>query len=319
MFRPFTQRNHRAEHESVLDVRLHEPPSRQARRRTVLGAFVACLGLGGALYGGLHAWRWAEQQLFDGGLFSLQSLQISTEGVWLRPDQVRFWAGVKEGENLLRLDLPRIRRDLELIPQIETVSVERVLPHLLRIHVTERDPIAQVQSVEPEGANGLAPATFYLDRAGMVMPPLPVTRSSPELTRAFEDLPILRGISPAELQPGRILLTLSVRRALKFVEQFGRSPLANQCVVRSVDLSRPDLLRITTRHGAEITLTRNDLDTQIERWRLVHEAGLRLSKALASLDLSVTNNCPVLWLQTTQIPPSSPKPTTPARFRRRHV
>ena len=45
--------------------------------------------------------------------------------------------------NLFALDLSRVKRDLELVPAIESADVERILPHTLKICVTEREPIAQ--------------------------------------------------------------------------------------------------------------------------------------------------------------------------------
>ena len=50
---------------------------------------------------------------------------VQTDGV-IAPDQLRRWARVKPGENLFALDLARVKRDLELVPLIESVSVERV-------------------------------------------------------------------------------------------------------------------------------------------------------------------------------------------------
>ena len=42
---------------------------------------------------------------------------------------------IKPGDNLLALDLAKVKRDLEMTPLIESASVERVFPHGLRILV----------------------------------------------------------------------------------------------------------------------------------------------------------------------------------------
>ena len=64
-------------------------------------------------------------------------------------DQLRRWAGVKPGENLFALDLARVKRDLEMVPLIDSVSVERVLPRTLRIRVTEREAGGAGQCAPP--------------------------------------------------------------------------------------------------------------------------------------------------------------------------
>jgi hypothetical protein len=249
----------------------------------------------------------------------LTSLEITTDGIWLKPEQIRQWTGIREGDNLLLIDMTQIRRELELIPQVESVSVERVLPHVLRVDVTERDPILQVQAIQPEGEAGLAPAVFYLDRAGVVMPPLPTPRAATSVVQAFEALPILRGLSNADLRPGAALDSRPLRAVLELLAAFEPSPLATQVDLQVIDIASPDVMRLTTSAGAEITLAYDRVLPGLARWCLVHQTGGRLSKAVASLDLAVTNNCPVLWLEPSAVPPPKPKPAKPPRLSRKHV
>src|SRR5580692_6029024 len=72
-----------------------------------------------------------------------------------RPARWR-WTGVKEGANLIGLDLASVKRNLELVSVIDSVSVERVLPHTLRVRVTERQPIAQVNVPQADSAGGIS-------------------------------------------------------------------------------------------------------------------------------------------------------------------
>src|ERR1041385_7463557 len=44
---------------------------------------------------------------------AITQIDIETDGV-LSPEKIREWARVKEGDNLLAIDLARIKRDLEL-------------------------------------------------------------------------------------------------------------------------------------------------------------------------------------------------------------
>src|SRR6476646_3537149 len=66
---------------------------------------------------------------------AIDEIEIETDGV-LSPEKIREWARVKKGENLLAVDLARLKRDLELHPLIEAAAAEKILPRRLRISIT---------------------------------------------------------------------------------------------------------------------------------------------------------------------------------------
>ena len=139
-----TQKNRRLNRGHVLDVKLRSDQVRATRTRLA----VLALGVAFGTFLGLYLlWRtgdWALDRLvYENRTFAIQQIEVQTDGV-IAPDQLRLWARVKPGDNLLALDLARVKRDLELVPLIGSVSVERILPRTLRIRVTEREPVAQV-------------------------------------------------------------------------------------------------------------------------------------------------------------------------------
>lgn len=313
------KRNRRLERTEVLEVKLRSEPARRARRRAVAGALLlALLGLGVA-FGSTVGWSWLRGRLLDTDLFALRNIEIVTDGNWITPDQVRYWAAIEEGDNLLWVDIDRIRRDLELVPQIESASIERVLPHLLRLRITERLPVAQVLGLQPASGGDLAPVVYYLDAAGVVMPPLPATRHDSAWGEALATLPVIRGVNRAELRPGGTLTSRAVRAGLQLVQDFDRSPLSVQCTLKTIDVASPEILVVRTDDGAEVTFGLEQIGLQLERWALVREAGARASRFVATLDLSVANNCPVLWQETAPAPPPKPKAAKPSILRRKHV
>lgn len=312
-------RNRRLDRGSVLDVKVRAAPSRQARRQMILLALgLAVLAVVGTALA-FRGWEIVRHRLLDSKLFALTSIEITSDEVWLTREQIRHFAGVHEGENLLQIDMSRIRRDLQLIPQVESVAVERVLPHVLRLQVTEREPVLQIHAIQPEGRDGMAPVVFYLDREAVVMPPLPSTRVSPNVVQSCEALPVLRGISNAELRPGVAIRSRTVQAALRLLDSYEPSPLAAWVELGVIDIASPDVMRVTTRQGAEVILPYEQIEQAVDRWHLVHEAGARSSRAVASLNLAVTNNCPVLWLEASLVPPPRLKPAKPQRPHRKHV
>jgi cell division septal protein FtsQ len=314
-----SERNRRHERSSVLGVRRRAEPLRRGRRRLVLAAFcVAVLALGTAM-AGRQVLGWARQQILDTGLFALTTIEVSTDGNWVTTEEVRRWAGVSEGANLLTVDLARIRRDLELVPQIQSASVERVLPHLLRLRVAEREPLARVQGLALEDSGGFAPTTYYLDAEAVVMPALPGGGASPAFQQSLETLPVVRGLAQRELCPGQRIVSPSAQTALRVLANLEQSAMAGQTEVKTIDVSLPDVLVLTTVDGASVTLALDRLEQQLQRWRWVRDAGLRLAKAVAHLDLSLTNNCPVIWVEATNLPPAKPRTVNPPRGGKRHV
>jgi len=180
MFFTRKPKNRRLEREHVLDVKLRSSQRRQLRFRqsSVLlgGAFSIFFGLFGAWRGG----EWLIRHfLTENPAFAIHQLDVQTDGI-ISIEQLRRWAGVRLENNLLELDIARVKRDLELMPAIESVDVERVLPHTLRIRVTEREPIAQFQFPQIRAGGVYGGGVYLLDAKGCVMAPLePQQRSVP--------------------------------------------------------------------------------------------------------------------------------------------
>jgi cell division septal protein FtsQ len=206
---------------------------------------------------------------------------------------------------LFALDLTRVKRDLELVPAIETAAVERVLPHTLKIRVVEREPIAQIQS-------------YLLDAEGVAMTPLePQQRTLP--SQPGERCAIITGVSPTELRAGKQVESPQVRAALKFLTAFEHSAMAPLVEIARVDVTAPDVLHVTTTQQNEIVFRMTDFEKQLNRWWLVHIRGQEQARQIASLDLSVVENIPLRWLDVAAVPPSPAKPKRVSPYKKKHV
>ena len=299
-------KNRRLGRDYVLDVKLRSSKVRAARARMAVWAVVACFA---TLFGAVvlwHAGEWAlDRMVYQNPAFAIQDIDVQTDGV-IAVDQLRRWMRVKPGQNLLALDLDRVKRDLEMVPQVQSASVERILPHALRVRVTEREPLAQVVVARPGPRNTINTAVYQLDAEGYVLVPLePRQRSSPP-AQWEQRLPLISGLNPNDLQAGRRLDSPSVQAALHLIASFDQSSMAALVELKRVELSAPDTLVVTTGQGSQITFGLSELDQQLRRWRAVFELGQRMSKAIASLDLAVSNNVPVSWLEASVQPAPAP-------------
>ena len=89
--------------------------------------------------------------------------------------------------------------------------------------------------------------------------------------------------------------------------------------IERIDVSVPEILKVTTTQKAEITFSLNQFDVQLRRWRLISDRFGKWGKAIATLDLSISNNLPVHWVAAGAFPPAPPHPLKPLRPKRKHV
>jgi cell division protein FtsQ len=312
-------KNRRLGREQVLDVKLRSSQVRAARTRMgaiALGALFATIF---GLYLVYRTGDWALNRLvYENEAFAIQEVDVQTDGV-ISLDELRRWTGVKPGANLLALDLASVKRDLELVPLVQSVSVERILPRTLRIRVAEREPMAQVNVPRPRPGGGVDLAVYQLDASGYVMLPLDLRQRAILLNQPGDALPAICGVNSTELQPGRRLGAPQVQAALRLIMAFDQSPMAGLVDLRRVDVSSPEVLVVTTGQGSEVTFGLADLEQQLRRWRDIFDLGQTMSKAIAGLDLAVTNNIPARWNEASAVLPVAPKSTKPLRPRKKHV
>jgi cell division septal protein FtsQ len=315
------RKNRRLNRGHVLDVKLRSDQVRATRTR------LAAIALGvmfGTVFGLYLLWRtgaWAlDKFIYENSTFAIQSIEVQTDGV-IAPEQLRRWTNVKPGANLIALDLASVKRNLELVPAIDSdsVQVERVLPRTLKVRVKERVPVAQVNVPTAGGAGGIAFAVFQLDLNGFVMKPLdPRLRVIP-LSQMSAQLPVVTGLNVYDLQPGRRVESPQVQAALALIGAFDHSPMAGLVDLRRVDVSSPGVVVATTGQGGEITFAPGNLEQQLARWRKIYDLGQSMNRTIASADLAVANNVPVRWMAAGGGPAALPKKTSPAHLRRKNV
>ena len=231
---------------------------------------------------------------------AIDSIEVETDGV-VSPDKIREWARVKFGDNLLALDLARLKRDLELRPIVESATAEKILPRTLRITITERRPLAVVYLY----GGGLD--RVYLDAHGIVIPPLRNDERNPAADPNPSALPVLAGFNARELRPGLPVDSPQIHAALDLLAQYERSPAALLTDFKSIDLSQSPTLLVTTDQNIEITFSTDNYPRQLARLQSALDLSRRQNRTLATLDLAVGNYVPARWAEpSTNSPPHAP-------------
>ncbi len=310
--------NRRFKRHHVLEVRLSAVQRRRLWMQRLAGALGVLFGLGFAMLifsrgGGALL----DRVVYRNPAFAIHHLDVETDGVFSL-EQLRIWAGVKLRDNLMAVDLARVKRDLELIPAIESVVVERVLPHTLRIRVTERIPIAEVTFPLLRAGAVNSHGVYRLDAKGFfIFPVEPQQRATPAPTNTH--FPVVVGIPPADIRPGWQSELPQVLAALRLIQAFERSPLNASFDLKQIDVSIPNVLQITTSQNCEVILGLVDLERQLRRWRAISTYGQKAGRQLTWLDLSVSNNVPSRWLDTSAEAPPSLKTNPPSGYTRKNV
>ena len=303
----------------MLDVKLR---SDQVRANRVRLARVSFLVVFGTLFTLFLLWKIGEASLntfvYDNPDFAIQVIDAQTDGK-IAPDQLRRWTGVKLGSSLIQLRLAEVKRNLEMVSMIESVSVERVLPHTLKVRVTERVPIAQVNFPRADATGGITVSVYQLDADGVVIQPLDPRVCAVPLAQVNPQLPVIAGLNYFQIVAGRRIDQPQLQAALQLIDSFDRSPMAGMVDLQRVDVSQPRVIVATTGQGSEVTFSLDNLDLQLRRWQQIYNLGVQQQKTIATVDLAVANNVPIHWMTASVAPVVTPKTVKPLKNRRRNV
>jgi len=306
-------RKRRQERGFRLDVRLRADAVQRGRRRVwrrVLGGLVVTGLLVGGVVGGSTLAR--QHWLYRIEALALRKAPITTDGV-LSPAEILAQAGLKPGMNTFAIDLPTVREQLLRHPRIAEAEVHRELPDTIRLRVKERFPLARVKAVGQQGFD----FSYLLDEAGFMMLPFQRGQVSQEVLESEMDLPILVGVPPMTPARGKAVEDPQVRAALRFLAAFEGSPMAGLSEIVSIDVGRPQEIEVLTVLGSRVVFGVRDADAgfglALLRWAAVHQDAAGRGRLIGSLDLSVTNNAPLRWLDAAAAPVENPRPIKPKR------
>ena len=139
------------------------------------------------------------------------------------------------------------------------------------------------------------------------------------LAQIRDQLPVLVGLNTFQLQPGQRVESPQVLAALQLLGTFNRSVMTGLVNLRRIDVSSPGVVLATTEQGSEITFGLDNLDQQLRRWREIYDLGQRMNRAIAAVNLAVSNNVPVRWMEAVAAPATLQGQNNPPPVRRKNV
>lgn len=225
--------------------------------------------------------------LFNNPRYALQQIVIEPRELF-SPHQIREAAGVDFGDNLWRLDLPKITHDIETLPYVANAHIERHFPNTVIIRIRERVPIVKLLGVNAEAGTR---ELFYLDHDLKVL--------KPRQNETLPPLPEITGMNAAELEPGQTDDDPRLQNALAILDHIGHStlPLHGSLEVRTIDISKPLMIRVVTTHDAIVIFRPDYIDQQLTRLQQIMDKAESNQKTIRTVDLSLDRNVPVTFFE----------------------
>jgi len=153
-------------------------------------------------------------------------------------------ARLAEGQDLLSIDLDRVRARVLADPRIERAEVRRAGLRGIEIKVTERVPALAVAHGEP----------WEIDSAGVLLEPLQ--------RGVIADVPILTGADFSKHRPGARIRTPEVQRGLAWAAILSDNALRLAGQVSEVDISEERVTRLVLMNGVRVIGTAWPPDTR---------------------------------------------------------
>lgn len=203
---------------------------------------------------------------FDLAVTEIKGLQqISQNQVLLKISEL-----AQPDRNLVRFDLDRLRRNLELIPWVKTVVVRRVLPDKLIVDIEERQPVAFAR---------VGQETLLIDEEGTLL------ENNPEkLSQA--DFPVILGMesgySPEILRRNRERIDLY----LQLIGALNRGGAGLSRDLSEVHLQDPGNVSVILNGDTVLVyLGRGDFQTKFRRYLAASRELKKKYRNLDSVDL----------------------------------
>ena len=169
--------------------------------------------------------------------FSITEIQI--QGTHLaQPQEVLRLAEFARGQNLLLIDQEAIKRKISLHPLIQTVQLQRKMPHTLTVKVTERTPSALV--LVPKGV-------VEVDNQGVFLRRLEGWPT--------QDYPLITGVQvPDTAGPGQTIAVATLQAALQLL---GQAPAGLLPQIGELNVNQVGQMTMFLTSGVEVRLGHN--------------------------------------------------------------
>ena len=242
-----------------------------AMARRSISVVLLLLVVAAVLFGIITGFKLIGRTLFSNNpRFEIQHLIISCDGK-LTEDRIREYTGLTEGMNLFAMDFKDIEMALSKVPVVESVYLERKLPHTLIVKVKERMPVARIAGRKSRRF------PFVVDRYGYVLPP----------RKSASTLPLIKGLDD-DLRLGLPANHPDVEIALKIIALCDSSgSLRSYVHIESLDIKYADFIDMRLKGGIRVRMPRFSLKSKLQNLATVIKIAGGQGKRVKEVDLTL--------------------------------
>ncbi|RKX44619.1 MAG: hypothetical protein DRP64_06190 [Verrucomicrobia bacterium] len=244
-------------------------PSALARRS--LSVALLLVVAGAVLFGIKAGFELINRKLFsENTRFEIQHLVISCDGK-LTEDRIREYTGLAEGMNLFAVKFKEIEKGMEKVPVVESIYLERKLPHTLIVKVKERLPVARVAGKQTRRY------PFVVDRYGVVLPP----------RQSAATLPLIKGLDD-DLRLGLPAAHPDVKTALKIIALCDSTgSLRTYVQLETLDVEYADFIDMRLKGGIRVRMPRFSLKSKLQNLATVIKIARGQGRRVKEVDLTL--------------------------------
>ncbi|MEN8255928.1 MAG: FtsQ-type POTRA domain-containing protein, partial [Verrucomicrobiota bacterium] len=239
------------------------------RRTLSVVLLLAFIGL--IIWGIMTGFQWIGRNLYsENPRFEIQHLVISCDGK-LTEKYIRETLELREGMNLFEVSFGEIEDKLLKVSRIESVYLERKLPHTLIVKVKERVPVALILGRHK------SKYPFMVDRYGYVLPH----------RRKLASLPLIKGFD-MDLELGEPVDHPDVETALRIIalcESTGS--LRTYIPIESMDVKYPDFIDMRLKSGIRVRMPRFSLKSKLQNLATVIKIANGQGRRVKEVDLTL--------------------------------
>jgi hypothetical protein len=140
----------------------------------------------------------------------------------------------------------------------------------------------------------LQDSAFWIDRQGVVMKAVKLGSVTLE-PQTPGPLPLLTGLTLADVRVGRAAESDQVYDALKLIDRLAQSAAGGLVEVETIDLSRPRQLLVTTRQKTVVKFDVENFQQQLRRLSAILVWAQQRRKPVQMVDLTVDRGVPVAF------------------------
>lgn len=202
--------------------------------------------------------------------FEIQHLVISCDGK-LTEERIREYTGLAEGMNLFEIKFADVEKSMGKVPVVESVYLERKLPHTLIVKVKERLPVARISGRQTRRF------PFVVDRYGVVLPP----------RQSSSSLPLIKGLDD-ELRLGVPAEHPDVEITLKIIALCDSTGYLRSYVqIDSLDVKYADFIDMRLKGGVRVRMPRFSIKSKLQNLATVIKIANGQDKRVKEVDLTL--------------------------------